>query len=309
MRTPPAFHAYEMRSDRDRAGPRRVLRHGARRTGAATSCRTRRRWRGRSRIGCGCSGPRTPISPRSTGRSAGPVRRWSDLLDDVTADPPDAELVDEQGVTHRRWSIPADVPIGDWLADEPLLIADGHHRYTTALAYRDEMRATSGPGPWDRLLTFVVDAGSERLSVRPFHRVQLSGDAPEPGRSGSDLDELLAALSDDDLRVGHRPSRGRGRRGADACGTSTGEPPAVRALHDGLLDAVAPPTAAPVHARRRTRRWPPCGAARRSPPTSCRRPRPTGSARSSSAGTAPAEVHVFLAEAANRASILMPLDR
>ena len=94
------------------------------------------------------------------------------------------------------------MPIGGWLADEPLLIADGHHRYTTALAYRDEMRATSGPGPWDRLLTFVVDAGSERLSVRPFHRVQLSGDSPEPGRSVSDLSELLATLSDDDLRVG-----------------------------------------------------------------------------------------------------------
>lgn len=173
------------------------------------------------------------------GTVGGPCPSLGDLLDDVTSTPPDAELVDEQGVTHRRWSIPADEPIGGWLADEPLLIADGHHRYTTALAYRDEMRATSGPGRWDRLLTFIVDAGSERLSVRPFHRVQLSGGTPAPGRAVSDLTELLAALSDDDLRVGIvRPD---GAHVELTVQDLSGEPPAVRALHDGLLDAIAPP--------------------------------------------------------------------
>ena len=101
------------------------------------------------------------------------------------------------------------MPIGDWLADEPLLIADGHHRYTTALAYRDEMRATSGPGPWDRLLTFIVDAGSERLSVRPFHRIQTAGGAAR-ARSGRwpISPTLLGALSDDDLARRHRPPNG-----------------------------------------------------------------------------------------------------
>lgn len=171
------------------------------------------------------------------GTVAGPCPSLGDLLDDVTSSPPEAELIDEQGVTHRRWTIPANVPIGRWLADEPLLIADGHHRYTTALAYRDEMRAASGPGLWDRLLTFVVDAGSERLSVRPFHRIQLSGDIPEPGRAVADLPELLATISDDELRVGIV------RAGpADVELTVeqlTGEPPTVRALHDGLLDAIA----------------------------------------------------------------------
>jgi len=175
------------------------------------------------------------------GTVGGPCPPLGDLLDDVAASPPDAELVDEQGVAHRRWTLPTDVPVGEWLADEPLLIADGHHRYTTALAYRDEMRATSGSGPWDRLLTFIVDAGSERLSVRPFHRVQMAGSLPDPGRAMSGLPELLAALSDDDLRVGIV-------RGGQADAELTvqeldGEPPTVRALHDGLLDALAPPGA------------------------------------------------------------------
>jgi uncharacterized protein (DUF1015 family) len=172
------------------------------------------------------------------GTVGGPCPSLEDLLDHVTAGPPDAELTDEQDVVHRRWTVSADVPIGDWLAEEPLLIADGHHRYTTALAYRDEKRATHGPGPWDRLLTFVVDAGSERLSVRPFHRIQLTGDAPEPGTPGGDLEAVLRTLSDDDPRVGI--VRRTGETGTElTLRDLAGEPPAVRALHDGLLDALA----------------------------------------------------------------------
>ncbi len=171
------------------------------------------------------------------GTVAGPCPSFADLLDQVTAAPPDAEARDAEGVVHRRWTIATDAPIGSWLAEEPVLIADGHHRYTTALAFRDEMRATAGAGPWDRLLTFVVDAGSERLSVRPFHRIQLSGSAPEAGIQVDDLDTVLAALSDDELRVGIARSTERGVELRVT--TLPGEPPAVRALHDGLLDSLA----------------------------------------------------------------------
>jgi uncharacterized protein (DUF1015 family) len=172
------------------------------------------------------------------GTVGGPCPSLEDLLDDVTGRTPEAELVDEQGVMHRRWTIPANVPIADWLVEEPLLIADGHHRYTTALAFRDEMRAASGPGPWDRLLTFVVDAGSEHLSVQPFHRIQVSGSLPEPGRPVGDLEAVLEALSDDQPRVGIvRPN---GSEPELSVRDLAGEPPAVRALHDGLLDALAP---------------------------------------------------------------------
>ena len=239
VRTSPAFHAYEMRSP---AGERvrgafcameledwggDVMPHEQTMAGPVED---------RLRL---LRATHTHLSA-VYGTVAGPCPSLTDLLDGVTAGPPDAELVDEQGVTHRRWPIPADVPIGDWLADEQLLIADGHHRYTTALAYRDEKRAAFGPGPWDRLLTFVVDAGSERLSVRPFHRIQLSGTAPDPGgRTAADLDAVLGALSDDEPRIGIvRPN------GANVELTVlelAGEPPAVRALHDGLLDALAPP--------------------------------------------------------------------
>jgi uncharacterized protein (DUF1015 family) len=172
------------------------------------------------------------------GTVAGPCPPLSDLLDEMTRVTPDAEVTDAEGVTHRRWTIPGDPPIGTWLAEEPLLIADGHHRYTTALTYRDEMREAAGRGPWDRLLTFVVDAGSERLSVRPFHRIQLAGPAPVPGERVEHVADVLDAISDDELRVGVVLPRGSG---LDLSVVSLeGEPPTVRALHEQLLDASVP---------------------------------------------------------------------
>jgi uncharacterized protein (DUF1015 family) len=171
------------------------------------------------------------------GTVAGPCPSLADLLDEVTAEPPEAEMRDAEGVIHRRWTIVADAPIGAWLAEEPVLIADGHHRYTTALAFRDEMRSVAGEGPWSRLLTFVVDAGTERLSVRPFHRIQFSGTVPQAGDRVGDLDALLASLSDDQLRVGIARATDGGMELRVA--TLSGEPPAVRALHVGLLDAIA----------------------------------------------------------------------
>ncbi len=136
------------------------------------------------------------------GTIRGPNGSLADLLESATSASPTASLVDEQGVEHRLWPVSASEPVAEWLAEEPLLIADGHHRYTTALQYRRERRAVDGPGPWDRMLTFVVDAGAERVPVLPFHRIQLSGDVSVAGDPVAGLDRLLAALSDDDLVIG-----------------------------------------------------------------------------------------------------------
>lgn len=172
------------------------------------------------------------------GTVAGPCPALADLLDRTMREPPAGETVDEQGVRHRRWRIEEDQPVGAWLEDEALLIADGHHRYTTALAYRDEMRATAGPGPWDRLLTFIVDAGSEELTVAPFHRVQLSGAPPTVGAPVTSLADALAACSDDETVVGLIV-----QKDGDVeirVVSLKGEPPAVRALHAELIPALPP---------------------------------------------------------------------
>lgn len=180
---------------------------------------------------------RTHLSP-VYGTIAGPCPDLAELLDRVMATAPDAQMIDEQGVRHARWRVPSEVPIARWLADEPLLIADGHHRYTTALAFRDELRAGRGRGPWDRLLTLIVDAGSQPLPVHPFHRVQLDGPVPGAGSPVGGPREALAALSDEGLVVALAR---HGTAGAELSLLKlTGDPPAVRALHREMLDPRVP---------------------------------------------------------------------
>jgi uncharacterized protein (DUF1015 family) len=178
----------------------------------------------------------THLSP-IYGTVAGPNGSISELLDRVTSGAPLLHTIDEEGVHHRMWSIGGDTPVGRWLADERLLIADGHHRYATALEYRNERHASDGPGPWDRILTFVVDAGTEDVPVLPYHRVQLDGPLPTGGSARPDLRTLLRSLDDEALTFGTAVLDGDGvdyrvhRVG--------GEPPTVQALHRDLLDRVA----------------------------------------------------------------------
>ena len=104
--------------------------------------------------------------------------------------PPMGRWTDEHGVHHRLWQItePGVVSaISETVGSAPVVIADGHHRYETSLAYRDERRAEAGgaAGPYDLAMTYVVELVEEQLSVRPIHRL-VSG-LPE----GFDLVEAL----------------------------------------------------------------------------------------------------------------------
>jgi uncharacterized protein (DUF1015 family) len=172
------------------------------------------------------------------GTVPGPVPQLARLLNETSELEPDEDLLDEEGVRHRLWELDGALPIDTWVAEEELLIADGHHRYTTALAYRDERHAADGAGPWDSILAFIVDSGTQTVPVLPYHRVQLAGDVPATGREVSGLEELEAGLDDEACTLGVI---------ARGSGTATyrllrleGEPPVVRALHEDFLDAQAP---------------------------------------------------------------------
>ena len=91
---------------------------------------------------------------------------------------PDVELKDEYGVEHRLWRIADPEVIGlvqQKLADKPLIIADGHHRYETALQYRDERRAADpkagGDAPFERVMMTLVNMDAPGLVILPTHRV------------------------------------------------------------------------------------------------------------------------------------------
>jgi hypothetical protein len=54
----------------------------------------------------------------------------------------------------------------------PVLIADGHHRYETSLAYRDERARDDGdPGPAAATLAYIVELVEDELTVRAIHRL------------------------------------------------------------------------------------------------------------------------------------------
>jgi uncharacterized protein (DUF1015 family) len=91
---------------------------------------------------------------------------------------PTIEVTDEYGVVHRVWQI-SDVALIDSvrtkMRDKKLIIADGHHRYETALNYRNECRAASANSSKDAphefaMMTFV-NMNSPGLLVLPTHRV------------------------------------------------------------------------------------------------------------------------------------------
>ncbi len=90
--------------------------------------------------------------------------------------PPDEDAYDDDGVRHQLWVLDDPVAIAevrDLIEASPVVIADGHHRYETARAYRDEVRLANGgrPGDHDLVMAFVVELAEPQLHVRAIHRV------------------------------------------------------------------------------------------------------------------------------------------
>ena len=109
-----------------------------------------------------------------------PAQRIDRVLEEAANLKPDIDVEDEFGVTHTVWTVsdPKTITlIQEQMADKKLIIADGHHRYETALAYRDEMRAKYGvtpEAPYERLTMTFFNMDSPGLTILPTHRV-LSG--------------------------------------------------------------------------------------------------------------------------------------
>jgi hypothetical protein len=107
------------------------------------------------------------------------------LTDLVAGVPPLAHAVDPEGVRHElgRVDDPERIDtIRRLVGAQPVVLADGHHRFETACTYRAE---TDGPGS-DAILCLVVSLDDAQLDVRPFHR--LVRGAPD------DLRDRLAPL-------------------------------------------------------------------------------------------------------------------
>ncbi len=115
------------------------------------------------------------------------------LLEPAIQGEPWGEVSDENGTLTRVWRIgdPAiHRAVAERLADAELLIADGHHRYETARAYRDEI---GGEGPHNYTLMALTGLGDPGLTVYPTHRLLsgIAGDTERQQRLGSGLRELF----------------------------------------------------------------------------------------------------------------------
>jgi uncharacterized protein (DUF1015 family) len=99
----------------------------------------------------------------------------------IAATPPGIDVTDDDGVRHRLWAATENGPFAaqvrellDAAGRQPITIADGHHRYETAIRYRDERRAnrTGETNPAsDYVLMLFLETTRQKLTVLPTHRI------------------------------------------------------------------------------------------------------------------------------------------
>jgi uncharacterized protein (DUF1015 family) len=112
------------------------------------------------------------------------------VLDRATREAPAAVARDPEGVMHRLWPV-ADPEFAAWAAElfagRQVFIADGHHRYETALRYRNEQHSAGiVDSAADYVMTFLVEMEDPGLVLLPTHRL-VRGRLPETGALGTSL--------------------------------------------------------------------------------------------------------------------------
>ena len=142
-----------------------------------------------------------------------PEQRIDHVMDEIARRNPDVHIRDEYGVEHSMWTV-ADHDkirfIQGQMENKRLIIADGHHRYETALAYRDEMKGEKGS---DRMPMTFFNMNSPGLTILPTHRVL----ANVPGFNAKNFFDRAADLFD----LTEAPTSGRVTIGAFADGRLT----------------------------------------------------------------------------------------
>jgi uncharacterized protein (DUF1015 family) len=106
-----------------------------------------------------------------------PAGKTLAFFDEVAQTEPIIQVTDALGVKQTVWKVtdPQKIQmLQAELADKSLVITDGHHRYESALAYRDEMRSKANWNPDDAFnfhMAYLVPVQQEGLVVLPTHRL------------------------------------------------------------------------------------------------------------------------------------------
>ncbi|MGZ8622454.1 MAG: DUF1015 domain-containing protein [Solirubrobacterales bacterium] len=132
-----------------------------------------------------------------------PGDAWPSIEPAIAAEPW-GEVSDDEGTTHRVWRV-GDLAIHEAIAAElaggELLIADGHHRYETALTYAREI---GGEGPHNHVLMALVSLEDPGLTVFATHRLlkDLSQEQREAIRDAAKAGFELTEVSEEELVPG-----------------------------------------------------------------------------------------------------------
>lgn len=130
-----------------------------------------------------------------------PEKRTSRVFAETVSNRPYVEAKDAFGAEHRLWQIEDSTAVStitEELQGKAIFIADGHHRYETALEYQKEMQKKEGasdrPKPYDYVLMFLANMADEGLTILPTHR--LVKDLPQDA-----LDQLSADFDVEKMRM------------------------------------------------------------------------------------------------------------
>lgn len=129
------------------------------------------------------------------------------LFDQVKAASPSMEITDDKGILHRLWVVQDDKIIAKWqqlMDNKQVYIADGHHRYETALEFQKEMAGKNCPGCGSIMIT-LVNTYDPGLVVFPTYRLvhNVSGFEPKVLE-----DKLRTLYKTEDLPLGDLDSDG-----------------------------------------------------------------------------------------------------
>lgn len=108
-----------------------------------------------------------------------PVLRVNKLLEAAaTGKAPDIDVTDDDGIVNRIWRVDDQQTLSgviESMKDKSLFIADGHHRYETALNYRNMMREKAGNytgnEPFNFIMMYFSNMDDEGMTIWPTHRV------------------------------------------------------------------------------------------------------------------------------------------
>ncbi len=107
-----------------------------------------------------------------------PEKGASMIIEKTALTPPYMEAEDPDGAFHRLWVIEgkdAAAAISADLSDKAVYIADGHHRYETALEYRRAMQRQSASEtadkPYNYVLMFLANIADGNVTILPSHRI------------------------------------------------------------------------------------------------------------------------------------------